>query len=753
MSLVITSNVDRDNSVNQQGINLPYSYTNSMDNLKIPPNSEIAVQSVKVNRDQSIALKGNQRFAIAFNKPIDSYTAQLGTSTEVVAFDPIQQSTDRIAFPVVEVLRNQNGELTGTYLPRELKTIFDESIKLATYPPMFKKGSLNTKGVEVSSAINSNGEVIFTYDVNCVLNASLANNASLLAGKAITTNIDVDNDELYTTTLTNSASGATLVVSNTTQDTANTATAQRPTLFTAQALSNVGGEWEIDLTKSIQGSNGNTDFQGKQAEQWAIGLTRPQLKRPFVDLDNLGVDVYYLSPPWYDEYVRSGQGTGLGPDSDIQYWDWVVKNEYNPTTAENEIHIYHSIADEDIANTLLLYDIDYVSGLGATKDDKFKVLDDTAGIDNKAIDTLKFKVSNEIMEITLSNKAGNHNWTISSNQYSGTNNGVAYSATLAKQMLKPVNQNCWNLYPKVMLAPFMLGPDPPPSAKGASGVSATNASAKNEITFDNYDGYTLNTPQGTTAIYDGIITSSERPEFYLPDSQLGSESDTLTDAYSDFCCYYLNTIYSRDNDEKEQSMLLDTNHISQFLGSEDTSEKIWNPAWKGLANDTLDVLPALLLEYSSEAQNQRGQRGYGRITNPLLNAQSIFGFNRPIIDNFTQTSGSGLRNFEIEADKTNRELPAVANFIRVKNLTHQTFNMANKSFSKILYCIPRFDNTGSDTGNLFFESNEKTYVKLNNTTTINVNSLDIDIVSADEKIAVNYVGQTVVIFHIRASKD
>ena len=200
-------------------------------------------------------------------------------------------------------------------------------------------------------------------------------------------------------------------------------------------------------------------------------------------------------------------------------------------------------------------------------------------------------------------------------------------------------------------------------------------------------------------------------------------------------------------------MLLDTNHISQFLGSTDTAEKIWNPAWKGLTNDTLDVLPALLLSYSSEAQTQRGQRGYGRITNPRLNAESIFGFNRPIVDNFTPTSASGLRNFEIEADKTNRELPAVANFIRVKNLTHQTFNMANKSFSKILYCIPRFDNTGSDVGNLFFESNEKTYVKLNNTTTINVNSLDIDIVSADERIAVNYVGSTVVIFHIRQAKD
>ncbi len=112
-----------------------------------------------------------------------------------------------------------------------------------------------------------------------------------------------------------------------------------------------------------------------------------------------------------------------------------------------------------------------------------------------------------------------------------------------------------------------------------------------------------------------------------------------------------------------------------------------------------------------------------------------------------------MRNFKVEADKTNRELPAIANFVRVKNLTHQTFTMANKAFSKILYCIPRFDSTGSDTGNLFFEASEKTYVKLNNTTVRNIISLDIDLVNSLEKIATNYVGQTVVIFHIRQAKD
>ncbi len=744
MSLVITSNIDKDNPNNQGGINLPYSYTNSMDNLKIPANSEIAVQSVKVNRDQSIALKGNQVFACAFNKPIDSYSEQFGTGTAVVPFNPVEDSLDRIAFPINGFLRNQLGETSGNYLPRDLKTIMNKSMDFATFPPMFKKGSLNSSGVSVSSAVSTNGEVIFTYNFNSVLNASLSNNASQLAGNAITTNKDGANDALYTTVLNNSASGSTLVVSNTTQNTADDATKQRPTIFKALALSNAGGEWTIDLTNSTDGSNSHTDTEGKLAQQWSIGLTRPQLQRPFMETLSSDPSVYYLAPPWFEEYQESTQGTGLGADLTNQYWDWVVKNEYNPTTGDNELEIYHTVADhDDEPQKIQTTRVNYQTGLGTDGDSNFRMGNPAFGINGSSITGLKFKVSNEVMEITFTANAGANTHTISSNQYSGTNGGVAYSGTKASHMLKPVNQNCWNLYPKVMLAPFKLGASP------------GNASAKNTITFTKYDGYTLNTPQGSTAIYDGIVfESSGRPNYYFPDSELGYENDTLTLAYSDYACFYLHALYSDlPEDRTNLSQLIDTNNISQFIGSDSTKLLEWNPGWKGLANDTLDDLPALILEYSTEAQNTALQEGYGALVNPFLNAQDIFGFSRPIVDNFTPSSALGLRNFTIEADKTNRELPAVANFVRVKNLTHQTFNMANKGFSKILYCIPRFDNTGSDVGNLFFEANEKTYVKLNNTTEINVNSLDVDLVNSLEQIATNYVGQTVVIFHIRQSKN
>ena len=67
MSLVITSNTPK-NVVNQAttGINLPYSYINHLQGtLQIPPKSQIAVQSVKINKTGNIQLnKFNTQFVI-----------------------------------------------------------------------------------------------------------------------------------------------------------------------------------------------------------------------------------------------------------------------------------------------------------------------------------------------------------------------------------------------------------------------------------------------------------------------------------------------------------------------------------------------------------------------------------------------------------------------------------------------------------------------------------------------------------------
>ncbi len=92
-------------------------------------------------------------------------------------------------------------------------------------------------------------------------------------------------------------------------------------------------------------------------------------------------------------------------------------------------------------------------------------------------------------------------------------------------------------------------------------------------------------------------------------------------------------------------------------------------------------------------------------------------------------------------------------FIRLNNFTQQTFNAGKGALSKIIYHIPRFDNSGNQTGSdLFFEPTEKTYVALNNVNELNVNSFDIDVVSEEETFATDLVGKTIVVLHIREKK-
>jgi hypothetical protein len=91
-------------------------------------------------------------------------------------------------------------------------------------------------------------------------------------------------------------------------------------------------------------------------------------------------------------------------------------------------------------------------------------------------------------------------------------------------------------------------------------------------------------------------------------------------------------------------------------------------------------------------------------------------------------------------------------FVRLKNMTFSSFNMAKGSSSKIMYHLPRFDNSGSEFGALFFEPNERMYLKLNNVQPLMLNDIHVELVEPDERIAKNLTGKTICCFHIRESK-
>ena len=91
-------------------------------------------------------------------------------------------------------------------------------------------------------------------------------------------------------------------------------------------------------------------------------------------------------------------------------------------------------------------------------------------------------------------------------------------------------------------------------------------------------------------------------------------------------------------------------------------------------------------------------------------------------------------------------------FIRVPTFTHETFNFGTGNPSKILFQIPRFDNAGTETGALYYQNNDKTYVDLNNTTKLYITELDVHVVRKNETFVEDLTGSTEIVFHVRKKK-
>ena len=126
---------------------------------------------------------------------------------------------------------------------------------------------------------------------------------------------------------------------------------------------------------------------------------------------------------------------------------------------------------------------------------------------------------------------------------------------------------------------------------------------------------------------------------------------------------------------------------------------------------------------------------------------NILGFdNTAVLETPTTTNGSAVTFSSTVVPKL------VANesvFVRVNNLTQRSINGVTGNQSQIIYHCPRFDNSGNETGGLFFEPGEKTYLDLNNAGPLSIGDFSVDLIDKTEKFVKSAVGSTVVVLHIR----
>ena len=75
------------------------------------------------------------------------------------------------------------------------------------------------------------------------------------------------------------------------------------------------------------------------------------------------------------------------------------------------------------------------------------------------------------------------------------------------------------------------------------------------------------------------------------------------------------------------------------------------------------------------------------------------------------------------------------------------------AYSKIIGHLPRFDSAGNEVGGLYFEPHELVYIKLNNPNELYMNTIDIDLVYDNETYADCLSGKSIVVLHLRKSRD
>jgi hypothetical protein len=125
-------------------------------------------------------------------------------------------------------------------------------------------------------------------------------------------------------------------------------------------------------------------------------------------------------------------------------------------------------------------------------------------------------------------------------------------------------------------------------------------------------------------------------------------------------------------------------------------------------------------------------------------------------DPILSASHNGVTDTDLLTTYTASSLPAAHQtkslFIRLDNMTQQSLNAGVGRPSKILYHLPRFDDSGRDQGTgLFYEPPQRCYLKLHNSDAIYLNELQLSIANDDERLAEDLTGKTIICLHFQQS--
>jgi hypothetical protein len=625
MSLVITSNIGQDDNPEFSNAFKPYSYQNRLLNtMRIPPNSEIALQSAKINKNGLFILdRTNADSCHYFGVPIGTDATKLAAGEEIPDLD---SSTSQ---PFRGTIGAGNAFGAGGKNERNIEDMAND-LQAGVDACAFHPSLIRTKGASFESSIKVTPE----YD-----GTSLAFKGfkfvSTQEDSALTTRLAAD--ITWTDVSKNNAYGFNQNNGEvTTTDSAGFLVQNREF-----PIAQNGGTCGFDVTQTGTSS-------------WMCGLSR--INKP---LDLGGGDFAYL-PPYFDmTKVGTALASGRYISNQFRYADFAV------VKSGAVIRLFQSGSDSGsvgrpAVNGIYMNEIIYSGAHNA---------DFATPAVASQIEKVRFTLNNEEMKIEVYDNVAKKYLLLADNTT------LAAAGAAKNECLNPVNAAEWAMYPVC----------------ACRGTQAANRS----ITLESITHYP-NYPIYTDNLYDEYD--------WWGWSQQNNE-----------------TVFCR---ELEQRPFNDASDATQL------------PA-KGIDSKGMDDYSSVFITAKSVA--------YGDSTNEC-SSSLILGYQNQPVSVPVATSKTVTTN---ESSSVPKLISNISLFIRLNNFTQNSVNARQGTTSKIVAHLPRFDNSGNETGGLYFEPHEKTYLALGNTEEILVNSFDVDFVYENETLCTALTAKSVVCFHIR----
>ena len=400
MSLIITSNTpNNDIQETTAGINRSFSYTNHLQGtLKIPKDSQIAVQSVKINKDGNAMLnKYNSKFGFYFGRKGQDW---------LVSFDnnPTQDIENNSlmipAFILPEEDRERNMSLSTDDLALQIQKSFR---KVLNCPNLCETDDdLINPGVKVIPLRNASQQGFTGFDWKITQTKS----ASATSRSASWTNFNELGQGLATVSVPAGTPGPGTEILNTTTD----------------RICVVGTDYPLSLTQGTFNCSLGTHRDGSDYEEFSIGLSRCNGK----DTGDPGDQA-----PFYWTHIGTKDGI---------FFDWRVCSVEN-VDGEHDIRVYHSVFDEDL-NKFTEVEFEYWNDKAGPRVPWGGQGNDGMTWEGEEFENVKFIIKNERVTLILEGSQGNK--TITDGDGGGDSNG--------DQNMKPVGPTTRWLFPKLILA-------------------------------------------------------------------------------------------------------------------------------------------------------------------------------------------------------------------------------------------------------------------------------------------------------------